>query len=163
MPRFSNNSCQASTYGQLELARLMRACGNAANSTYHFFGCNTMTIPWGVPSALQSLGLSNGGNDTSFNPSTIENEVYQNYPIIFYAYDTIVNWHIWVCDGFDQHNYSQYNCDTQQCDIWSYEYFYMNWGWNGSSNGWYAANNFVPNNSPGINYNSGLSMISGIR
>ena len=53
-----------------------------------------------------------------------------------------------------------YNCDTHRCE--GAEYFFMNWGWAGVSNGWYIAGNFTPNGSSN-NYNSGLTMIKGIR
>ena len=68
---------------------------------------------------------------------------------------------MWVCDGFDEHRYSQYNCDTESCDEWSYLYFFMNWGWNG--NAWYGVGNFSPNVPDTGNFNQNVHMISGIR
>ena len=38
--------------------------------------------------------------------------------------------------------------------------FYMNWGWEGGSNAWFASGNFNPGNS---NYNNYVHMIKGIR
>lgn len=171
MPHTSAYSCTASSAGEQSLAQLMQSCGAVTNSQYHFGNtCNTLTYPWNIPSGLQALGLSNGGNTSSFNPSLIETEVYQGYPIIFYGYNTITDWHIWLCDGFKRHDYSQYDCDTHACSTWSYEYFYMNWGWGLSGaansgttyNGWYGSGNFTPNGTS-YNFNSGLTMIKGIR
>lgn len=162
MPNTSNYNCNLNTIGEFELARLMLECGIQSNSQYYFFGCNTMTLPWNIPGALQNMGLSNGGSISNFTPSIIETEITLGSPIIFYAADAITNWHIWICDGFIRNNYSQYNCNTGYCDSWSYTYFHMNWGWSGASNGWYASGNFVPNGTS-LNYNNQLKMIKGIR
>lgn len=42
--------------------------------------------------------------------------------------------HDWVCDGYFNIVY--------HCPQISYLYFHMNWGWDGSYNGWYAYNNW---------------------
>ena len=162
MPLISNTSCTASTFGQLELARLMILCGATASSNYHYAAtCNTYTNPWNIPAAISSLGMSNGGSvNSGFNPSIIQNEIAQNNPVILFAADAITNWHIWVCDGVNTNSYNTYNCDTGYCDTWSYTYFYMNWGWEGGSNAWFASGNFNPGNS---NYNNYVHMIKGIR
>ena len=162
MPLSSNTSCTASTCGESELARVMEQCGARASSNYHYaFSCNTYTNPWNIPAAISSFGMSNGGSVSSgFNPSIIENEIAQNNPVILFAADAITSWHIWVCDGVKRHEYNTYNCDTGYCDTWSYTYFYMNWGWNGASNAWFAAGDF---NSGNGNYNNQIHMIKGIR
>jgi hypothetical protein len=164
MPGTSSYSCSANSQGEQQLASLLRECGRSANSTYHFFTtCNTLTYPSNINDGMRGMGLSNGGNSTSFNPSQLENEVSQNYPVIFCAYDNFFsNWHIWVSDGFIRNNYSEYDCDTHACNSWSYTYYHMNWGWDGSSNGWYAAGNFNPSGTS-YNYTGWLSMVSGFR
>jgi hypothetical protein len=170
MPNSSSSSaCTFTQPGELALAGLMRACGNEAESVYGFLGtCNTLTYPSNIPSALKDLGLSNGGNLSSYSPSTLKSDLYQRNPVILIGTNsdptfTGFDQHIWVCDGFNEHRYSQYNCDTHQCDQWSYLYLFNNWGFNGSGNGWYATGDFRPN-FPGIgNYNQNVRMISGIR
>lgn len=171
MPQSSYNSstCSYSSTGDLALAALVRACGNSASSNYGFVGtCNTLTIPSFISGGLQQLGLSNGGSISLFSPSTIMNETYQGYPVILTGtnsepYIEGFDQHIWICDGFNQHLYSQYNCDTRMCEEWSSIYLYMNWGWNGTGNGWYLSGNFSPTVSNTGNYNSNVKMISGIR
>jgi Spi protease inhibitor/Peptidase C10 family len=47
--------------------------------------------------------------------------------------------HAWVCTGFRYYNY--YDDD---CGMVSHLHFYMNWGWNGDYNGWFAYDNWNP-------------------
>ncbi|MCE7053103.1 C10 family peptidase [Algoriphagus sp. AGSA1] len=122
-----------------------------------------MTLPTAIPNALEGMGLSNGGSISNFNPANLKLELSQSYPAIFYGHDNILSeWHIWNCDGYNENTYSSYNCDTHRCDIMIYTHYYMNWGWNGGANGWYAAGVYTPSGSSN-NYSSGLKMISGIR
>jgi len=170
MPQVSAQAgCNYTAPGDLALAYLMSACGSQAGSVYGFGGtCNTLTYPWNIPGALQGMGLSSGGTYSSFNPSIMKNELYQGYPIILKGVNSVpyidgFDQHIWVCDGFNEHQYSEYNCDTGSCDEWSYLYFYMNWGWNGNGNAWYASGNFSPNVPNTGNFDQNVQMISGIR
>ncbi len=165
MPNGSSYSCTASSYGEMELARLMRDCGTAASSTYHFlFSCNTLTYPWNIYSGLSGMGLSSSGTSSSYNPYVLKNEIMSGNPVIFYAYDTVVNWHIWVCDGWEEHNYDSYDCDTQSCYSYGFSWFHMNYGWGeySGATGWYNSGVFTPYGTS-YNYNSGLTMISNIR
>lgn len=99
----------------------------------------------------------------------------QNVHPIFYGHDNVfTEWHIWTSDGHRRNNYKTYNWDTDSCLEWSYQWFYMNWGWNGkwlasrpddhpdNKNGWYASGVFQPTGSS-TNYNNNLRMITGIR
>ncbi|WP_409681995.1 C10 family peptidase [Algoriphagus aquaeductus] len=163
MPTYSNSSCFPAGTGEYSLASLMHNSALAANTSFNFFGCNGMTTPSNISSALVTMGLQSGGSSSSFNPWLLNNELYQGYPAIFSGYDNLDQWHRWTCDGFKQHNYKAYDCDIDGCVEWSYTWYYMNWGWNGSSNGWFGSGNFAPNGSLGPNYNNGLKMITGIR
>jgi hypothetical protein len=172
MPQLSNSSnCTFTASGEVALADLMRECGNKSSSIYGLYStCNTLTYPWHIPLGLQNMGLSNGGTYTSYAPSVIKAELYQGNPVILHGTNsdpmfTGFNQHIWVCDGFNENNYRQYNCDTNSCDEWSYLQLYMNWGWDGRGNAWYAAGNFRPNIpfQTNGNYNQNLHMIKGIR
>lgn len=168
MPSSSYSNCGNTDPGALALGSLMIRCAGAASSSFGFaFTCNTLTFPGNIPGGLQAMGLSNGGTVDSFRPGVMESELYQGNPIILFATNstpaiTGFDRHIWVCDGFDEHDYSEYNCDTGRCDQWNYLYLYMNWGWDGSSNGWYACGNFSPTGSSD-NFNLNVQMISGIR
>ncbi len=159
----SSGQCIANTPGEIALANLMTMCGIKASSKYHFFGCNTLTYPSDISGGLQGMGMSSGGSTTNYAPYILKNEILAGYPVIFYAYDSIFNWHIWVCDGWEEHNYDTFNCDTGSCYEYGFSWFHMNYGWGQhQANAWYASGVFTPNGTSN-NYNSGLTMITGIR
>ncbi len=95
-----------------------------------------------VESALEGgFYYTDGGDYKSYGSGTIQ-EVKQNIryekPVIFDAcreeITFIFTWgykgcHAWVCDG--------YKGNRNQC--FSRLYYHMNWGWNGSFNGWYSS------------------------
>ncbi|MEP0713082.1 MAG: C10 family peptidase [Algoriphagus sp.] len=164
MPQTSNSPCAPATSGQISLALLMYNSALAANTDFNFgTTCNGMTLPGRTSPALKSMGLQNGGNSSNFNPSTLKNELAQGYPAIFYGRDSLLEWHIWTSDGYKTHNYKAYDCDLDGCMEWSYTWYFMNWGWNGSQNGWFSSGVFAPYGSGGSNYNNSLKMITGIR
>lgn len=122
-----------------------------------------MTLPSSIRPALTAMGMQSNGSVSTFNPNLLRNELSQGYPAIFYGHDNVfTEWHIWTSDGYSRHNYKSYNCDTDGCVEWHYSWFYMNWGWNGGANAWYASGVFQPNGS-NSNYNNNLRMITGIR
>lgn len=161
MPKQSNACKIPSTSGEISLALLMYNSAIAANTVFNYVGtCNGLTYPWDISPALEIMGMQDGGNTSNFNPWLLNNELYQGFPAIFYGHDGLFQWHIWTCDGFKQHNYKAYDCDIDGCIEWSYTWYYMNWGWDGGSNGWFASGVYSPGSS---NYNNGLKMITGIR
>ncbi len=167
-PRTTNprsNSCNALTPGEVSLSQLMYYCAINSNADYNFwFTCNTFTWPSSVQNGLISMGLSNSGNSASYIYASIKNEIASGHPVILWGSTCLTclgNYHIWIADGIEEHNYSSFNCSTLQCDEWNYTYVSMNWGWEGGSNGWYSVNSFNPG---GTEYmNSDLHMITGIR
>ncbi len=164
-PRYSNYSCSASTGGEYDLGQLMLACGNAAQSRYDYlYTCNTYTRPGDVSNGLSALGFSNGGTtNAGYNYQTIKNELLDNKPLIFWGSTCLTcfeKYHIWVADGIQENNYSEFSCETLQCNQWAYSYVHMNWGWNEDYDGWYAFGQYNPR---GEDYNANLHIISGIR
>jgi hypothetical protein len=43
---------------------------------------------------------------------------------------------------------------------WTYTWYYLNWGWKGESDNWYALGNFMGN---GHNYDTSLNVTYGMR
>ncbi|WP_338222940.1 Spi family protease inhibitor [Algoriphagus confluentis] len=173
MPANSNGSCSPSGLGEFSLATLMFNSATNANTIFNFGGCNGMTLPGYISPALEHMGMIDGGNTSNFNPSLLNNELYQGYPAIFYGHDALDEWHIWTCDGFKRHNYRSYDCDLDGCMEWSYTWYFMNWGWNDNdlnlynsdtttSNGYYSLGVYTPSQSSNT-YNNGLKIITGIR
>jgi hypothetical protein len=164
MPSTSFQCQTPSTSGQTELAQLMYYTALAANTDFNFMtSCNGLTMPGAISPALETMGLTDGGNTSNFNPANLRLELSQGYPAIFYGHDGLFEWHIWTCDGYRTNTYKTYDCDLDACYQWSYSYFHMNWGWNGIQNGWFSSGVFSPYGSSGANYNNGLKMITGLR
>jgi hypothetical protein len=164
-PRFTNGKCTATTAGENNLGTLMKDMGSKANSSYNYMGsCNTFTWPGNVKSGLKSYGFSSGGSGIeAYQYSLIKNELGGNHPVIFWGstcLDCWSNYHIWICDGYQENYYSEFNCATKQCNEWTFSYLHMNWGWDGGWNDYYAFGQYNPN---GNNYNGNLHVISGIR
>lgn len=164
--------CDVNTYnsGQTEISRLMRDIGVSASSNYDYFNsCSTLTWPWKIGDGLNGAGV-NGNNITmvTHNPGnyqTLKNELISGYPVIFVGYDpydwgVFQNWHIWVCDGYKQQVYSEFDCSTLSCNTIDYAYLHMNWGWSGGSNGYFIFSSFA---AGGSNYTNGLAFYKNIR
>lgn len=128
--------------------------------------CNTFTWPSNVKSGLKSFGFSNGGNNIeTYNYGLIKNELKGNHPMIFWGstcLECFGDYHIWVCDGYLENQYSDFNCTTKQCNNWSYSSLHMNWGWGIEQNwnGYYAFGQYNPG---GTDYNGNIHVITGIR
>lgn len=103
-------------------------------------------------------------SNSGYNTETLKQQLRWNRPVIlsggtddgwwiFHNYD---DGHMWVCDGFRRiFNWSE------DCTIgWGYLYLHMNWGWGGYENGWYAFNNFNPDN---YTFNYGVKMVYNIK
>ncbi|WP_297338580.1 C10 family peptidase, partial [Algoriphagus sp.] len=175
MPQTSNTCQTPSTSGETSLALLMYNSALAAHTDFNFLTtCNGMTLPGNISLALESMGMTNGGNTSNFNPANLRLELLNGYPAIFYGYDDIDEWHIWTCDGYKRNNYRSYDCDLDGCMEWSYTWYFMNWGWDNddltpptndginTTNGYYSSGVFSPYGSS-KNYNNGLKMITGLR
>ena len=100
--------------------------------------------------------IYNGG----YKYQTVENNLDARQPVILGAFTSNVNilnltafptgtGHMWVCDGYRETIFS----------IETYLSFHMNWGWNGSYNGWYAFNDWSTANG---SYNYCADMIYNI-
>ncbi len=166
----------------LQVALLMRVCGNVANSGYGVLGnCNTYTLPWDVDDALSSLSYSSGGSwgTLSSKYNSVKDDLKSGYPVIFTGtvgsynpFATLNNWHIWVADGYRAY-VSYYISVNNQTDITrclpnTVEYIGMNWGWYGNCNGYfytdYAFDTTEPLYSPDYGtYSAALNALTGIR
>ncbi len=129
------------------------AQGNTNASQYMFYwnyerpGCNN----GGAQTADGATALRNtfGYSTASFgswNHTTTKNEIRAGRPVIlaghtdkscFLWWCGYQNGHAWVCEGYRS---------TFYCDIGvQTTHYYMNWGWGGTYNGYYAYNSWKPN------------------
>lgn len=105
-----------------------------------------------IPSTLSSYGLSCGG----VIPFSIEDSKFslQNAGPFIIGAQSASGGHMWICDGWRRHIYDNSTY---------YDYLNMNWGWNGSSNGFYLVEDPIQFNVNGYLYNSGFVMVSNIK
>lgn len=148
MPNQVYNSTINSS-GTNEIARLMRDIGNATGMDY---GCDGSGANTGdaVLSLQNQFGYSSA-NYGNKNSGTIENEIASGYPIILRGGEKVIKWlvfntyqngHAWVCDGIKKRKIAIERIvgrgqKIKQC-VYSTQY-HMNWGWNGSYNGWFTS------------------------
>ena len=164
-PRVSEGKCAASNAGEHSLGTLMKTMGDKAKASYNYMGsCNTFTWPADVKSGLKSFGFSSGGSaNEAYNLALIKSELNTNHPLLFWGSTCLScfnDYHIWVCEGYQFSEYSEFDCATKTCKEWSYTYLRMNWGWNGEWNDYYAFGKYNPD---GDDYNGNLHIITGIR
>ncbi|TAG08372.1 MAG: hypothetical protein EAZ35_07195 [Sphingobacteriia bacterium] len=151
-----NYSSMPSTYGNVEVQRLMRDVGQSVGMNYN---CNLSggssadgsKVPWVLKN---SFGFSSGKYG-GYNYYLMVSDLFNNRPVILdgcrVATDHwfIINWwtsysecHQWVCDGFIGTIYKNRIVTSvtnkgittityQPCsDCVDNGYFHMNWGWN---------------------------------
>ncbi|MCE7063720.1 Spi family protease inhibitor [Dyadobacter sp. CY326] len=164
-PRVSELVCTATTAGQHSLGSLMKTMGDKAKASYNYMGsCNTFTWPNDVKSGLKSFGFSSGGSgNEAYNFALIKSELNGNHPLLFWGSTCLScfkDYHIWVCEGYQLSDYSEFDCATKTCKEWSYTYLRMNCGWDGEGNGDFAFGQYNPD---GEDYNGNLHVITGIR
>ena len=160
-PTSYNWSSMPNTYGTTTTANLISDLHTEISTMYGgspnplSYSCTPST---GV-SAGANMGsvLKNDFNYTtadwaSYNYQTVKSDITYGKPVILSGSNTSSG-HMWVADGHKTITYTYEDCYSI-----SYLYFNMNWGWYGSSDGWFAFDNFNPNNT----YNNNKKMIYNI-
>ena len=118
------------------ISRMFRDIANRMPG--YSWGSNTSGATEGaIVTGLRSLGYSNAVSG-AYNFNTVYNNIKDRKPVLLGGFSNNVG-HIWVADGY----WEQVWKVTRKflgikVKTW-YEYqdhFYMNWGWNGSSNAW---------------------------
>lgn len=134
--------------GGILISSLMYDIGVALNMDYSCSGSSAYTSD--VPSVLKNIfGYSTNSSYINFDSEKVLQQLdYWHYPVIMRGEDLSAGGHAWVCDGYQQTKYidihnpdTNYEYETATCGPL---FFHMNWGWNGSANGWYRCNDFAP-------------------
>lgn len=144
MPSGLSNSCQPES----DLSHLMKDAGSSVSMTWDGQASSAYTSD--VPSALCNYFHYSTASYQSLNYGSLVNELYGSHPVIIRGDGS--GGHAWVCDG-----YSYYK--NPNGDIYGTT-FHMNWGWEGSNNGYYSIGNFNPG---GQNFNNDNHMVTNIR
>jgi hypothetical protein len=108
--------------------------GICAQTSYtNYFGYNSSTIQ-GYERTLNSGYAQSGYADPAWI-NLLKTDINAGRPVQYAGYDPSQGGHTWVCDGYDASNN-----------------FHMNWGWGGSSNGWFSINNLNTGFNPSANH-----------
>lgn len=152
-PTSYNYSLMANDYSTSETARLMGNIFDFTVNTDYNCDASSGTMDKTVIT-LHNFGYPSAHKIDYYQTSnyqTVENELSANRPVIFsggkkgswFIFPKYEGGHQWVCDGFR----SSQNCTA------GYLYLHMNWGWNGTYDGWYAFDSFK-NGAGDFNYKS---------
>ena len=116
------------------LARLLYHCGVAVEMHYGIDGSGSYA--WNIPSTIDDyFGFSDDADyisKSNYSDATwlniIKNQLDNGWPTE-YDGSSDDGGHSWICDGYDG------------------DMLHMNWGWNGSGNGYYDINDLTPQGS----------------
>ena len=167
----------ASSSGASEVSQLLFDVGDAVNMDYGCDGSGASTQSEVASSFINDFDYSSANYTSYFggingSPSTDEynaaSEIRNGFPIIFRGgkrekqwlfFNTYTNGHAWVADGFIQNRGTIFlpGGGGMQPGPYCFEFhsFHMNWGWNGSFNGYFANNSWNPS-SFSFNYERGM-------
>lgn len=152
------------TTAHAAIMKLHRQLAEVTQSTILTY--ETGTNPNNVKPGIQSLGYS--VNDNSIN---IKSELSSQHLIFMYGYTNNGDGHAWVVDGHREDTQTEYILEgttvgnkilwtiVSQQVLGTYDYYHINWGDNGVSNGYFSAgvynsaNVYWPDSS--INYSLG--------
>lgn len=115
------------------VATLMKACGYSVQMNYSVGGSGTQSAY--ISEALRKNFNYDAGVSyecrISYSASEWESKVYESLksgsPVIYNGQDPNQGGHSFVCDGYDKDGY-----------------FHINWGWGGTSDGYYSLNALNP-------------------
>lgn len=146
-------SSMPNSYGTTTTSILMRDIGDAVNMDYECDGSGADTQDEVASSFRNDFGYSSASY-SDYNYQTVKNELNYNRPVIlrggrntgWWIFGQYSDGHAWVCDGY------LYYIDPCWGSILK---FNMNWGWEGTYNGWYSFNNFNPGDYT-FNYKTGM-------
>lgn len=131
----------SSTVGQIEeVATLMEDIGIAVDMDWGCASSGANTCE-DVPDAFtETFGYSSANSCADYSFEPVRSDISQNRPVIFRGSNQSDAGHAWVCDGYKEGQV----CDVVDGQVYSWLFFslHMNWGWNGSQNGWYNYSNF---------------------
>ncbi|MBP3833648.1 MAG: C10 family peptidase [Bacteroidaceae bacterium] len=137
-----------------QVANLLATLGSLVHVNY---GCSSSGVSysdmWRVANTFRNTYSMSCGNLVSFDLDSIISSLGNNRPVFLMGYAT-VGGHAWVCDAWKRHHY-----DNNEY----YDYLNMNWGWGGSSNGFYYIDSPMSFNTGSYTFYYGFEMITNIR
>ena len=153
--------------GSFDTALLIRDIHNIINPITYNCTSTGVNKDYNTAGLFKSnFGYSNA-KQTSLNRDIVSQEIKWGYPVIlaggknsgWWIFNSYSDGHMWVTDGYKWNKSCMFN-EGNYVGFFVYQYFHMNWGWNGSWNGWYNAYNFNPGSN---SYNYKNKMIYNLR
>ena len=149
---FANMGTAATSGSYQEIATLLYQAGVSVNMNYAADGSGAFSadVPWSMATYFNyDQATIKFVNKTDYTNTTwialLKSELDASRPV-YYSGTTAANeGHAWVCDGYR-------NSDNK---------FHMNWGWSGSSNGYYAVTGTIV--AGGYSFTKNFGIVYGVK
>lgn len=124
--------------GDNDIARLFKYVADQIPN-YQWGTNGSGAMPTDILTGIKKLGYKNATMQ-NYDFRTVYDNLYNERPVLIGGYSSNGGGHIWYCDGYKEITYKVTRKFAGiKIKTW-YEYddmLYMNWGWNGDSDGWY--------------------------
>jgi len=148
---FANMGSSATSSSYQEIAKLLYHAGVSVDMNYAPDGSGAFSedVPWSMATyfnydqATIKYALKTSYTNTAW-VALIKSELDASRPV-YYSGSGPGGGHAWVCDGYR-------NSDNK---------FHMNWGWSGSSNGYFSVTGTIV--AGGYTFNTGFGIVYGIK
>ncbi len=148
---FGNMGNSATSGSYQQIATLLYQAGVGVNMDYAASGSGAYSadVPWVMGSYFNyDLSTINYALKTDYTNTTwtalLKSELDAGRPL-YYSGSGTQGGHAWVCDGYR-------NSDSK---------FHMNWGWSGSSNGYFTVTSSM--SAGGFTFSTGFGVVHGIK
>ena len=152
-----------------QVARLMEQLGLSHNLDMDYGLIESGADPENIPRTLRNFGYSNGGNHIDYNTETIVSELKNGYPVLVIGYaikeetyfcgikirTNYSDGHCWLAHGLLELKYTIKTFKDNVHVGTRYEYYYYplcNFGWGGTSDGYYLSGVFDARKEAGPEY-----------
>ena len=154
-------SSMPNSIGSSETARLLSDIGEDVDAVY---SCTLTTayLSDARNALVNDYGYSSSAIYQTYNSTTVEDQIDNGWPVALRGENSSGVGHAWVCDGYliEKHITIHNPGTIYEYETYTYtHYLGMNWGWYGSSNGWYISTVFSVGS---YNLNYGKSMLINI-
>ncbi len=149
-PKTYNWGLMPINYGTSETQKLMVDIGKSINMNY---SCDVSgaSMEKVAPSLTNTFKYSTAAL-ANYDYQTVQQEIRAKRPVIlsggrkagWWIFATYKDGHAWVCDGFRSSKICMTDDNGKYTGAVSFLYLNMNWGWNGSLNGYFGFDNWNP-------------------
>lgn len=163
-----NYSLMPGNTGSNETSKLMKDLGSQVAMNYACSGSGAQMSK--AESAFRMHHNYKNAKLANYDANKVFSEIAKGHPVMLSGTDVSQNvGHAWIADG--SLSYINYECELGEDDgdpytdeyTWNYKYqinsLHLNWGWNGSYNGYFSLNRFTPGDD---NYSADLKMITNL-